>query len=483
MKVNGRRTTLFILIALVLSACGGASAPQTQGGTTQGATASAGEANTGATASTGAAGAEAQPSAAPAAGGEKVKIALWTDPPDAGSANCFGEAAVKPFNAQSSTIEVDITEQPNSWDATRTAIAGGAGPDIVTTPGPSFAFELAKAGQLLPLDDFIQEFGWSKTFLPWALNLGKVEGKTYSIPNELETLILYYNKTLFEKNGWQPPKTLDELMALSEKIKAAGVIPFAHGNADWRPTNEWFAGEFLNHGAGPQAVYEALTGKRPWNDPVFAQPINMLNTMQQKGYFMGGLDRYYTAKADERHTAFGKGEAAMNIEGTWFLSEIDNFFGEKAGNNNDWDWVPMPSKTGDAIYDLGIGSTYSINKASQHPREVAEFLNYLFSSDVQAQLLIKCKSAPAPVRLSPDALKQLDPRDAKIREGLTQASDSGNYGYTTWTFWPPKSDVYIYEEIEKVWAKQETPEQYLDGLQKLFAQELQAGDIPPIPAR
>jgi hypothetical protein len=43
--------------------------------------------------------------------------------------------------------------------------------------------------------------------------------------------------------------------------------------------------------------------------------------------------------------------------------------------------------------------------------------------------------------------------------------------------------VYIYEEIEKVWAKQETPEQYLDGLQKLFAQELQAGDIPPIPAR
>lgn len=481
-KSIGRVTALLTLLALLLSACGSPSAPATQGG----ATATGAEAQS--SAPTTSTNTEAQSSApttaaAPAAAGEKVKIALWTNPPNAGSANCLAETAIKPFNAQSNTIEVDVVEQPNSWDATRTALAGGAGPDIIVTPGPSFAYELAKAGQLLPLDDMVQQFGWSKTFLPWALNLGKVDGKTYSIPNELETLVLYYNKTLFEKNGWQPPKTLDELMALSEKIKAAGIIPFAHGNADWRPSNEWFVGEFLNHGAGPQAVYEALDGKRPWTDPAFVQPISMLNDMQQKGYFMGGLDRYYTAKSDERHAAFGNGDAAMSIEGSWFLSDIDTFFGEKAGNTNEWDWVPVPSKTGDAIFDLGIGSTYSINKASQHPQEVAEFLNYLFSSDVQAQLLIKCQSAPAPVRLSPDALQQLEPRNAKMREGLTQASDSGNYGYTTWTFWPPKSDTYIYEEIEKVWANQQTPEQYLDGLQTLFAEELKAGDIPPIPVR
>ena len=52
-------------------------------------------------------------------------------------------------------------------------------------------------------------------------------GKLYSIPSEIETLVLYYNKTLFEQNGWEPPKTLDELTALAEQIDAAGVIPFA----------------------------------------------------------------------------------------------------------------------------------------------------------------------------------------------------------------------------------------------------------------
>ena len=69
-----------------------------------------------------------------------------------------------------------------------------------------------------------------------------------------------------------------------------------------------------------------------------------------------------------------------------------------------------------------------------------------------------------------------------VRRGWS-GYDQGRYGYTTWTFWPPKSDVYIYEEIEKVWAGDMTPEEYLLGLDELFAQELQAGEIPPIPDR
>jgi raffinose/stachyose/melibiose transport system substrate-binding protein len=94
-----------------------------------------------------------------------------------------------------------------------------------------------------------------------------------------------------------------------------------------------------------------------------------------------------------------------------------------------------------------------------------------------------CGNAPAPVRLTADALKTIDPRNARVFEELSAASDSNNYGYTTWTFWPPKSDLYIYEEVEKVWAKERTVEDYLAGLQKLFDEEVKAGDIPPIPPR
>ncbi len=433
------------------------------------------------------------PAAAPAGDGandaagdaaELAEISMWFNSTGGTeTAECIIANVIDPFNASNAGIQVEATLQANNWDATRTALAGGGGPDVVTTPGPSFAFELAEAGNLVPLSDYADNLGWGDMFAPWALSLGLVDGTLYSVPNEVETLVLYYNETLFEENGWEAPSTIDELMALSEEIAAQDIIPFGHANAEWRPSNEWFVGEMFNHVAGPDAVFEALQGEREWTDPDFVNAIDMLNTMQQNGWFMGGLDRYYTATGDERHIAFGDGAAAMNIEGTWFLSTIDNFFGEEAGNENEWGVVPMPSASGDAIFDLGIGSTYSINAASEHPDAVAEFITYYFSPETQATLLTVCGVAPAPVELTADALQSIDPRAAQIYESLSESSAEGNYGYTTWTFWPPKSDLYIYEEIEKVWAGQMSTEEYLQGLQELFQEELEAGDIPPIPDR
>ena len=256
-----------------------------------------------------------------------------------------------------------------------------------------------KTDQLLALDEYVAQYNWSDRFIPWALNLGKVDGKLYSIPNEQETLVLYYNKTLFEEKGWTPPKTMDELMALAETIKADGIIPLAASNAEWRPTNEHYVGEFINHIAGPQKVWEALTGKAKSTDPELVRSIELLNEAQQNGYFMGGLDRYYTATGNEVNAAFGSGEAAMFMTGTWFLNEINDYFGEAANNTNDWDWVPTPSQSGDAIFNLGIGSTYSINKATENPQAVAEFIDFLFSPATQGQILSKCNMAPAPIRL------------------------------------------------------------------------------------
>ena len=419
-----------------------------------------------------------------AAAQDKPTIQMWFDTTGgAETAECMVKTAIDPFNDRGG-VQVKPRLQANNWDATRTALAGGAGPDLIGTPGPSFAFELAKAGQLLPLDDMAKEMGWSESFLPWALNLGKVDGKLYSIPNEVETLVLYYNKTLFEEKGWTPPKTLDELQTLSQTIDDAGIVPFAHGNQEWRAANEWFVGEFLNHAAGgPQQVYDALTGAAKWTDPSFVDSLTLLDTMQKSGWFMGGLERYYTTSFADANAQFAEGEAAMKIEGTWWIADSGMYFGEDAGNDSEWDWVPMPSASGEAIFDLGIGSTVSINAKSKNPLAVSEFMTDYFSPETQAKLTTECGLAPAPVNIPADRLSGLDARYASVLEALNKASAANNYGYTTWTFWPPKSDVYIYEQIEKVWAGDMTVDQYLQGLQTLFDQEKAAGDIPPIPER
>lgn len=413
---------------------------------------------------------------------EKVTLEVWIGQSEYSA--CMQKLVHEGFNAQSDNIVVESVAMEDVWGTARPAIAGGEGPDIVTTPGPSFVFELVQAGQLLSLEDAKDLYGWDKTFAEFALNLGKVDGQLYSLPDEMETLIVYYNKTLFEKNGWETPKTMDELHALAAKIKEAGVIPFSHANAEWRPSNEWFAGEYLNHVAGPDKVYQALTGKIEWTDPDFIQAIDMLNEAQQNGWFMGGLEFYYTTTGDDRHAALGTGEAAMNIEGTWAAPEInDKWFSADTGGN-EWDWFPVPSKkSGAAIFDVGMGNTSSINANTEHPQEAAEFLNYQFSPEVQAAAFVTCGKAPAPVVIPAGTIKGIDPRIANIFEQMSASVASGGYGYTTWTFWPPKSDVYIYEEIEKVWAGDMTSEEYLSGLNKQFREEFDAGEIPPIPDR
>lgn len=415
---------------------------------------------------------------------ESTSLTMWFDTTGgAETAECMVENAIDTFNAEQDDIQVNATLQANNWQATQTAVAGGGGPDIVTTPGPSFAVELARAGQLVSLDEFAASEGWSETFVPWALDLGKVDGALYSIPNEVETLVLYYNKTLFEEHGWQPPTTIEELVSLSAEIDEAGIIPFAHANQEWRPANEWFVGEFLNHGAGADKVYQALTGELEWTDPAFVESIETLNQMQQQGWFMGGLDRYYTTTSADAMATLADGDAAMKIEGTWAISDLNTYFGEEAGSGSEWDWVPMPSTTGEVIYDLGIGSTYSINQSSENPQAAAQFLSYLFSPDVQARLAVDCGLTPAPVTLPENALEGLDPRYADILQDMNAASEAGDYGYTTWTFWPPRAETYLIDNIEKVWAGDMTAEEYLAGMQAIFDEERASGSVPPLPAR
>jgi raffinose/stachyose/melibiose transport system substrate-binding protein len=88
----------------------------------------------------------------------------------------------------------------------------------------------------------------------------------------------------------------------------------------------------------------------------------------------------------------------------------------------------------------------------------------------------------APVQLKADLLTGIDPRFAAIIEAMGKASQSGGYGYTSWAFFPPKTEALLLE-VEKVWAGEMTSTEFLQNLQKQFDEELSAGEVPPIPQR
>lgn len=428
------------------------------------------------------AGAPAADTAGEGVAAEKTQITMWQTTTD--TADCIIEVAVNSFNEQSDTIEVIAEKKADMINAVRPALAAGTGPDLVPTHGPAFVAEFALADQVIPLDDFVDDHGWDELFVPWALNLGRVNGTLYSLPQELETVVLWYNATVFEENGWEPPTTMDELVALAAEIQAAGIIPFAGSAGECQACNEWYFTEFVNKIAGPDKVYQALQGEISWTDPDFVTAINTLNDMMQAGYWMGSRENFLAADFASADSAFAEGEAAMLMEGTWAYDDITTvLFSEDATHGNDWDWVPMPSQTGDAIFNIGIGGTQSINRSSEHPEAAAEFLTYYFSPEIQSQLFSQCGYATAPIVLDTSQLEGIDPRMAQLLADFSQASEDGRYGYTTWTFFPPKTDQHIYEEIEKVWVGDMTAEEYLAGLDSIFQEELAAGETLEIPDR
>lgn len=414
--------------------------------------------------------------ASPASPVAKVPVVQWMDAVD--FTDAYTKDIVDVFNAQSTLAELQVVPQANGLTATRTALAAGQGPDIVYTDGPSVAANLAQAGQLLALDTYAQSLGWNDRLIPWATAVSKVNGQLYSIPAELETLVVYYNKDLFAKNGWTVPTTVDELTALAQKVDAAGVIPFAHANSEYKGADAWYVSEFLNHVAGPLAVKSALNGTAPWTADGMVESISLLNTYQQNGWFMGGLDKYYTTTFAAAHEALASGKAAMDLDGTWFLGDIKAAF-EASGQN--LGWFPMPSKDGTPILDLSIGNSLSINKSSAHPDAAAEFVTWLLSPAGQYQTAVNGTN-PHPVPADPHVMSALDPMLAEILGQLADLSaKDGQFGYTDWTFAPPKSDDYLNTQIENVWAGQLSPADYLNNVQGIFDKEKAAGPLLPVP--
>ena len=404
-------------------------------------------------------------------------VTMWFG--EGSTLDCWGPIMLE-FNDIDPAVQLEIVPQADTWNVTRTAVAGGGGPDIVRTPGPSYAYALAEAGLIAPMDAFADEMGWSDFFFDWALDLGLVDGQLYSLADELETLLLYYNTDVFEANGWTPPDTMDELNALGEEVAAAGYTVFSHGNASWRGTNEWFVGEYMTQLAGPHNVYKALTGQIPWTDESMVEAIEVLDVQMQAGWHGGGIDLYFTNEGPTRRAMLADGDAAMNIEGSWAIRQLDEYHGE---SGQGWDWVPVPSHDGTDYFTIGMGNTSSINANSPHPDAAAKFLTWYFSPETQGKMLTSCRKGPAPVTISEDVMGDLDPRVARVYAELSDASANDRYGYTTWTFWSNAGFNYIIEEIERVWVGEITVEEYLEGLDTLMNAELEAGNLPPIPSR
>ena len=144
----------------------------------------------------------------------------------------FYEKAAREYEASHPGVKIDLKGDPRIWEQLRPRFVAGEPPGL-TFPGWGMDhYSLIYENQALPLDDVLlpTPYGettgtWKDSFYPDILKEGVYEGQTYLLPFYVNLNGWWYNVNLFEENGWQPPKTWDELLVLCEKIKAKGIAP------------------------------------------------------------------------------------------------------------------------------------------------------------------------------------------------------------------------------------------------------------------
>jgi raffinose/stachyose/melibiose transport system substrate-binding protein len=421
------------------------------------------------------------------ASGEKTKVVWWTESTEAPLEEAFQKQFVEAFNAAHPDIELEVIYQENLNDVLRTAIQAGEGPDIVQTPGPGFLLEYQKAGLVLPLNDFANDYGWEDEILPWAYDSGTLGGQLYGLPLTFESMVMIYNTKVLADLGLTPPTNRTEFDAVAKALQDADLLPISYGNVGWQPTNEHLLGMWLNAYAGPDAVYEGLTGARPWTDELFAGAIDMLKEdITTNGYFAGSLDDYYSFDWDTFWSTLASDKAGMMTIGTWGFRGAAEYF---ADNPEGWDWAMLPSLREGVPqgFDLAIGSTVSINAASEHPEAAAEVLDFLYNDPVRAASIAQIFSFGefvVPIKFTAeDFPADVDPRVARFFTEFAQVTGEGRYGYTTWTFWPAEAETQMWKDVELVWSGEMTTEEYLAKHQELWDKARTENALPPVPER
>ena len=118
----------------------------------------------------------------------------------------------------------------------------------------------------MPLDDAYADKGWDKRLYPWTRERGNFDGKSYGVANELEFIGVYYNKHMFEKNGWEIPKTWDDLVALCDTTRRQASSLSPSPIADGWPAYHMFS-MVMNNKVGKERLAAMISGKESWDNP------------------------------------------------------------------------------------------------------------------------------------------------------------------------------------------------------------------------
>ncbi len=238
-------------------------------------------------------------------------------------------------------------------------------------------FELLELGAIVPFDDVVkteEEKAWLKSFYPSLMENGVTNGKTYGIPFQRSTIVMYYNKDAFRAAGLdpeKPPATWPELIDMSKKLTKSdgtqwGLMIPSTGYPYWMfSALSMQNDQVLMSGSGDQTYF---------NDPKVVDALSFWKDLGSKhGVMPKGMIEWGTLRQN-----FLEGRTAMMWHSTGNLSTV------KKNAKFDFGVAMLPAGKRRGT-PTGGGNFYIFKSSSEEERAASlKFVRYMTSPDSSA---------------------------------------------------------------------------------------------------
>ena len=323
-------------------------------------------------------GGQATPAGEPAAGGAPVELTfmMWGAPEELAVWNKI----VEEFQAQAPNIKVnvEVSDWTAYWEKLKTMLAAGTPPDLFAMDAPYY-LDYQTRGVLKNLQPYIEKNPDLLTGVyPQTLEAYKTAEGYFGLQRDFQTIVLFYNKDMFDKAGVAYPTadwTYDDLRQASKDLtldtNGDGTtdqygftadlwdMELAWSSAIWAYGGDIFSADRTQTLIGEPAARQAW---QVFHDMMFQdKSMPDVNTAAQYG-----LDLYQA------------GIAAMTPIGHWAVPGYNTVAFK-------WDVAPMPK--GPAGQATSVNSAgFVVAEGSKHPDEAFEFIKFVLSPGGQTRL-------------------------------------------------------------------------------------------------
>ena len=401
---------------------------------------------------------------------EKVTLRIshgWTTSSDKAGSEEW-PSMVDDFAKQYSnlTISQEIVGGDEMFTKIRTDAAADNLPDIMFYWGGNNIAEIAKAGKLLDMEEYLKVSKEVKKedMLDKGWTYYTIDGKIYGIPLSMYVGYLVYNKEIFDKFGLEPPKTYEEFAKISKVLNENDIIPSNVTSKGGNPGHFWFSDLLMQM---PNGREEQANLPTSWNFTT----DNILNVAkiieQQRKDGIFPKDTIANGDWGPAFALYNEGKAAMCYSYPWMSATMKPEIFE---NSVLMDLPKMPGGTVDpsTIVQGSVNYGFIINaKSWADPNKqpyILAFADWVMTDEIQTALTEQ--GSIVSVKLAKQGLKD-DLNIPQMTKDAINFSKGKALEDTIWDKWPadqPSHSVFV-KQLDELFAGNVTAEQFVKTIQ------------------